>query len=48
MYHKKIETKKDAIDYIRTGEVSETLNRLDNLPHMIETPDTEEDDSEDA
>lgn len=45
MYHKKIETQKDAIDYLRTGDVSDLLNRLDNLPHMIETPDTEDDDS---
>ena len=42
MYHKKIETQKDAIEYLQKGKVSKILERLDNLPLVIETPEQEE------
>jgi hypothetical protein len=46
MYHKKIETQNDALDYIRKGEVADLLNRLDRLVEMIGEKDSEESEGE--
>ncbi len=47
MFHKKIETKKEAIEYLQKGKVSEMLNRLDHLSLMVDTVDNQDNDSED-
>lgn len=36
MYHKAIETKQDAIDYLRKGDPAELLTRLEELSVMID------------
>ncbi len=46
MYHKAIETKKDAIDYLRKGDPSETLKRLEELSIILNITNTEVPDEE--
>jgi hypothetical protein len=46
MYHKKIETQKEALDFIRKGEVVDLLDRLDRLVEMIGEKGSEESEGE--
>jgi hypothetical protein len=46
MYHKKIETRQEALEYIRNGETVDLLDRLDRLVEMIGEKDSEESEGE--